>query len=164
MVDSMRMSLSHLLLGSLLSSLAWSGVTVQQDQDEFLRALQPSEAFEDPEPELMMAREEVLSKADFQVPRQPVDFSQFLQPKFVSVFEQISTSRLDPRFATAAQAAGASDFNEFSELHHVDVQPEAGTLVLFDSVSMPHLVREVTGSRQRIAASGWFHEDSVFPS
>ena len=64
MVDSMRMSLSHLLLGSLLSSLAWSGVTVQQDQDEFLRALQPSEAFEDPEPELMMAREEVLSKAD----------------------------------------------------------------------------------------------------
>mmetsp|Transcript_30009 Transcript_30009/g.77746 ORF Transcript_30009/g.77746 Transcript_30009/m.77746 type:complete len:350 (-) Transcript_30009:77-1126(-) len=108
--------------------------------------------------------QEVLSRADFQVPRQPVDFSQFLQPKFASVFEQISTSRLDPRFATAAQAAGASDFNEFSELHHIDVQPKAGTLVLFDSVSMPHLVREVTGSRQRIAATGWFHEDSIFPS
>lgn len=64
MVDSMRMSLSHLLLGSLLSSLAWSGASAQQDQDEFLRALQPADAFEGPDPEVLMAREEILSTAD----------------------------------------------------------------------------------------------------
>ncbi len=44
----------------------------------------------------------------------------------------------------------------------IDVTPAAGTLVLFDSVTLPHLVREVTGTRQRIAATGWFHEDSQF--
>ena len=49
---------------------------------------------------------------------------------------------------------------EFEENHHVDILPAAGTLVLFDSVSMPHLVRAVTGDRQRIAATGWFHEDN----
>ena len=44
----------------------------------------------------------------------------------------------------------------------IDVTPAAGTLVLFDSVTLPHLVREVTGTRQKIAATGWFHEDSQF--
>ena len=44
----------------------------------------------------------------------------------------------------------------------VDVTPVAGTLVLFDFVTLPHLVREVTGMRQTIAATGWFHEDSQF--
>jgi len=34
--------------------------------------------------------------------------------------------------------------------------------VLFDSVTLPHSVLEVTGNRQRIAATGWFHEDSQF--
>eukprot|EP00536_Pseudo-nitzschia_multiseries_P013218 jgi/Psemu1/210934/e_gw1.548.12.1 len=42
------------------------------------------------------------------------------------------------------------------------VTPEGGTLVLFDSVTLPHSVLEVTGKRQRIAATGWFHEDSQF--
>ena len=40
------------------------------------------------------------------------------------------------------------------------VTPVAETLMLFDSVKLPHLVREVTGTRQRIAAR--FHEDSQF--
>jgi len=101
-------------------------------------------------------RREVLSSADFQVPRQPVEFEQFLRPEHVAAFEQISTSRLDPRFASDAP----SEFAEFELLHHVDVAPAAGTLVLFDSVSLPHLVREVTAKRQRIAATGWFHEES----
>ena len=103
-------------------------------------------------------RRETLSTADFEVPRQPVDFSRFLRPEYAAGFEQISTTRLDPRFATGAPAG----FAEFPELHHVDVVPAAGTLVLFDSVSLPHLVREVTGARPRVAATGWFHEDSVF--
>ena len=112
---------------------------------------------------------EVLSSAPFEVPRQPIDFSRFLQPQHRATFEQISTTRLDPRFASpgalsagggyAANAAG-DVMPEFTELHHVDVPPVAGTLVVFDSVSLPHLVREVTGSRQRVAATGWFHEDS----
>ena len=69
--------------------------------------------------------------------------SRFLAAEYGSRFEQISTSRLDPRFATGTPAA----FTEFGELHHVDVLPAAGTLVLFDSVSLPHLVREVTSTR-----------------
>ena len=82
-------------------------------------------------------------------------------------FEQISTSRLDPRFATASTSAGNTtpthnDFDCTDERTILDVPPIGGTLVVFDSVSLPHLVREVTGKRQRIAATGWFHEDSQF--
>ena len=115
---------------------------------------------------------ETLSPRNFDVPRQPVDFSQFVPAKRRGAFEQISTSRLDPRFASAGASGtygGATDASaggdvtiipEFEENHHVDILPAAGTLVLFDSVSMPHLVRAVTGDRQRIAATGWFHEDN----
>jgi len=39
-----------------------------------------------------------------------------------------------------------------------DVDPRGGTLVLFDSVSLPHEVL-ATKSRERWACSGWFHED-----
>lgn len=39
-----------------------------------------------------------------------------------------------------------------------DIAPEGGTLVLFDSVSLPHEVLPTRG-RERFACSGWFHED-----
>ena len=117
----------------------------------------------------------ILSVRDFEVPRQPIDFSIFLKEEMRESFEQISTSRLDPRFASAAASANNNnnnvvdnraiskhDFDCSDEPTIVDVTPVAGTLVLFDSVSLPHLVREVTGKRQRIAATGWFHEDSQF--
>jgi hypothetical protein len=106
---------------------------------------------------------EVVSARDFEVPRQPVDFGAFLNAGLRSRFEQISTTRLDPRFASpdaqpqnGVQGAG---FSDVGGAFHQDVLPSAGTLVLFDSVSLPHLVLPVTGSRQRIAATGWFHED-----
>ena len=38
-----------------------------------------------------------------------------------------------------------------------DIAPEGGTLVLFDSVSLPHEVMPTVG-RERFALSGWFHE------
>ena len=38
------------------------------------------------------------------------------------------------------------------------VEPNGGTLVLFDSVSLPHEVL-ATRQRERWATSGWFHED-----
>ena len=44
----------------------------------------------------------------------------------------------------------------------LDIAPEAGKLVVFDSVSLPHEVLPVTASRQRIATTGWFHETSQF--
>ena len=113
----------------------------------------------------------ILSAKDFDVPSQPIDFSIFLNEEVKGSFEQISTSRLDPRFVSADTTATATnnnagndrnDFNCSDERTILDVKPTAGTLVLFDSVSLPHLVREVTGKRQRIAATGWFHEDSQF--
>ena len=39
-----------------------------------------------------------------------------------------------------------------------EVEPNGGTLVLFDSVSLPHEVLATRG-RERWATSGWFHED-----
>jgi hypothetical protein len=39
-----------------------------------------------------------------------------------------------------------------------DIDPMGGTLVLFDSVSLPHEVLATRG-RERWATSGWFHED-----
>lgn len=39
-----------------------------------------------------------------------------------------------------------------------DIDPRGGTLVLFDSVSLPHEVI-ATKNRERWACSGWFHED-----
>lgn len=38
-----------------------------------------------------------------------------------------------------------------------DVAPTGGTLVVFDSVALPHEVMP-TLARERWAASGWFHE------
>ena len=43
--------------------------------------------------------------------------------------------------------------------HIVDVSPVGGTLVLFDSVSVPHEVMP-TLKGQRMAMAGWFHEPS----
>ncbi len=103
-------------------------------------------------------------------------------------FEQISTSHLDPRFARrppspTANNAGDSggDVSTTTTTDAVvvdvdrdcppidgggwtilDVTPAAGTLVLFHSVTLPHLVMEVMGLRQRIVATGWFHKDSQF--
>jgi len=44
----------------------------------------------------------------------------------------------------------------------VDVPPIGGTLVMFDSVSLPHEVLPSFG-RDRWAVSGWFHEDQQEP-
>lgn len=105
---------------------------------------------------------QILSSGDFDVPAQPIEFARFLPPEAREAFTQISTSRLDPRFASAGSSVPVTDFDCSDERTILDVTPAAGTLVLFDSVSLPHLVREVTGKRQRIAATGWFHEDSQF--
>ena len=37
-----------------------------------------------------------------------------------------------------------------------DILPQAGTLVMFDSVSLPHEV--LTTNRERFGVQGWFHE------
>lgn len=104
-------------------------------------------------------RKKYISKADFDVPRQPIEFQKFLASKYQQRFEQISTARLDPRFAGGGGTSVMADATE-EDQHTLAVVPAAGTLVLFDSVSLPHRVEEVTGSRRRIAATGWFHEDS----
>lgn len=43
-----------------------------------------------------------------------------------------------------------------------DIDPIGGTLVVFDSVALPHEVL-ATKSRERWATSGWFHEDQQPP-
>lgn len=105
---------------------------------------------------------DILSAVDFDVPRQPIDFASYLRETNTS-FEQISTARLDPRFAGTRSGPGSTRHQTPPPLiseSFLEVVPVSGTLVLFDSVTMPHLVQEVTASRQRVAATGWFHEDS----
>ncbi len=125
----------------------------------------------------------ILSMQDFNVPPQPINFLLFLVPEARVTFEQISTSRLDPRFTrhppsptgdsggdastmTTSDAVVIDDqdcpLNDTGGWAILDVMSTVGTLVLFDSVTLPHLVMEVMGSRQRIAATGWFHKDSQF--
>lgn len=106
------------------------------------------------------------SRRDFDVPAQPIEFDAFLPPDVRMRFEQISTVSKDPRFANAnanavnsAPPPAAADARDRTNLR---VTPSGGTLVLFDSVTLPHSVLEVTGDRPRIAATGWFHEDSPF--
>lgn len=101
-------------------------------------------------------------------------------PEARDAFEQISTSRVDPRFVRtspsladgAARGFGGVDEYETKTTNaghrdgpsgdFMDVTPAAGTLVLLGSVILLYLVMEVTGTKQRIAATGWFHEDSQF--
>jgi Rps23 Pro-64 3,4-dihydroxylase Tpa1-like proline 4-hydroxylase len=124
-----------------------------------------------------------VSLQDFDVPRQPIEFETFLSNDYRNKgrFEQISTSRLDPRFAIASIVASGTTASTGSSVastggtttgdssttattsadpYFLEIEPTAGTLVLFDSVTLPHLVHAVTGQRPRIAATGWFHEDN----
>lgn len=106
---------------------------------------------------------QILSSSDFDVPRQPIDFTKFMASQYQGSFQQISTSRLDPRFVSADVATNSAPASlAVEESSTMDVVPSAGTLVLFDSVSLPHQVQPVTGRRQRIAATGWYHEESQF--
>ena len=106
-----------------------------------------------------------LSQRDFDVPAQPIDFARFLPESIQPNFEQISTVAKDPRFASSAVAsntASTTTIDNTSDDGSLEITPYGGTLVLFDSVTLPHSVLPVTGTRQRIAATGWFHEDSQF--
>ena len=40
-----------------------------------------------------------------------------------------------------------------------EIHPFGGTLVLFDSVTLPHEVLATKNNKERWACSGWFHED-----
>ena len=88
------------------------------------------------------------------------------EPERLPSAESRSFRSLIHSHSTRAHMLAVSGFGRQKSIpnsaHSVDVLPEAGKLVLFDSVSLPHLVREVTGDRHRVAATGWFHEDSQF--
>lgn len=62
-----------------------------------------------------------------------------------------------PNFAVIRGALGDAEAPPPRERPR-DIYPTAGTLVLFDSVAVPHEVLPVTSDRARIAATGWFHE------
>ena len=55
---------------------------------------------------------------------------------------------------------GSLDRNEAAPPGEVarEIRPVAGTLLLFDSVAVPHEVLAVTAERPRVACTGWFHE------
>lgn len=122
------------------------------------------------EKESRQPKQTYVSSGDFDVPRQPIEFEKFLATKYKGRFEQISTARLDPRFAavnkdgagivSATATATKLNNSKGEDNHYMDILPIGGTLVLFDSVSLPHSVNRVAGNRQRIAATGWFHEDN----
>ena len=57
----------------------------------------------------------------------------------------------------------AQNKNQNDEYELLDVDPYGGTLVLFDSVTLPHEVLPTTNNRERWACSGWYHEDQQPP-
>ena len=70
-----------------------------------------------------------------------------------------------PPLASIADAGvrlirGSLDRNEAPPPGEVarEIRPVAGTLLLFDSVAVPHEVLAVTAERPRVACTGWFHE------
>ena len=70
-----------------------------------------------------------------------------------------------PPLATIADAGvrlirGSLDRNEAAPPGETirEIRPVAGTLLLFDSVAVPHEVLAVTAERARVACTGWFHE------
>lgn len=65
-------------------------------------------------------------------------------------------SRLD----NALLAADAAEKGEDGGERVRDIVPAAGTLVMFDSVSLPHEVMET--QRERFAVQGWFHEQLYY--
>ena len=75
------------------------------------------------------------------VPGQPIDFTNFLTEEHWPSFEQISTSRLYPRFANTANnnddaAKKTITAPSAMEKNALDIVPVARTLVIFDSVSL----------------------------
>ena len=82
----------------------------------------------------------ILSPQDFDVPSQPIDFTRFLAEEHRPSFEQISTSRLDPRFAHTANnnddAATKKTITTVLEKNALDIVPVARTSVIFDSMSL----------------------------
>ena len=51
----------------------------------------------------------MLTERNFDVPAQPVRFADFLPPRYRNEFEQISTSRLDPRFAEPTKVSAEQE-------------------------------------------------------
>lgn len=76
----------------------------------------------------------------FPMPPKPVEFGRFISKAPPGTdFEQISTARLDPRFAgNGAEPLRPS--TQLEPLGQLDILPVGGTLVLFDSVTLPHQV------------------------
>jgi len=79
----------------------------------------------------------------------------------------VDNPKLAPRFhfieppksaATDLFLANKAPSNAWDGETALDVPPLGGTLVLFDSVSLPHEVLPAYG-RERWATSGWYHED-----
>ena len=81
-----------------------------------------------------------------------LDPSQFIE----ALASQLSDESIRQRFFGVEDIKGQG-------VKIVDVEPAAGTLVLFDSVVVPHEVLKVK-SGERLAIAGWFHEPvQAFP-
>lgn len=80
---------------------------------------------------------------------EPSEFARALAARTTSLFDDENDN--DRRFA------GTENVDD-DDVFVVDVVPSAGTLVLFDSVTVPHEVLPVTAG-ERLAIAGWFHED-----
>ena len=85
--------------------------------------------------------------------RHVADRFQFIEPP---------KSKLGDLLALGGGSTNAQHRNGSDHELLADVTPVGGTLVLFDSVSLPHEVLP-TKRRERWATSGWFHEDQQPP-
>ena len=76
-------------------------------------------------------------------------------PNQLQYFHRIDTtkSKLSSMLLSSSTNTGGDETPDESPR---DIVPSAGTLVMFDSVSLPHQV--LTTNRERFGVQGWFHE------
>ena len=84
---------------------------------------------------------------------------------FSDALRQLLPAEKRERFSSVAlglAASAADGSHDSSSLELVEVRPAGGTLVLFDSVAVPHQVGLVQRG-ERLALAGWFHEPQQDP-
>lgn len=79
-----------------------------------------------------------------------------LQPRTLVMDDLIDVQRFRSADAPKELIASLPQARNFDGELTGDIAPEAGTLVIFDSVSVPHEVLQTT--KERFAIQGWFHE------
>jgi hypothetical protein len=104
----------------------------------------------DAQPTLYIAGGEAIVKKVLMNSRDLADRFHFIEPPKTPILDLLA-GRNKQNYEGMGEDPGSDEMV-------ADIDPRGATLVLFDSVTLPHEVL-ATKTRDRWATSGWFHED-----